>query len=145
MDVSDKVIKVLENFQTPPNIKLALLWASLMFLYIYNDYFSLYVPGQIARIAEGRLGPLGPATQGALIGVSLLLALPSLMVFLSVALPALASRWLNILFGLLYTAVEVLTSGGSFWFYRITVGLEIILSVLIVWTALRWPKKVVAG
>jgi DNA-binding CsgD family transcriptional regulator len=27
---------------------LALLWVSLMFLYIYNDYFSLYTPGTIA-------------------------------------------------------------------------------------------------
>jgi hypothetical protein len=41
-----------------------------MFLYIYNDYFSLYTPGTIADIPAGRLGPLGQASAGVLVGVS---------------------------------------------------------------------------
>ncbi len=129
----------LEHFRAPRSLQLALAWAALMFLYIYNDYFSLYRPGAITRMAEGRLA-FGPATEGALVAVSLLLAIPALMIFLSVALAPLASRWLNILFGLAYTAIEALTFMGSPLFYQIVVALEIALTLAIVWLALRWPR-----
>ncbi|MEJ8844561.1 hypothetical protein WG954_19365 [Lacibacter sp. H375] len=34
-------------------LKLAALWAGLMFLYIYVDYFALYMPGKIEDILKG--------------------------------------------------------------------------------------------
>ena len=40
--MTNKFPERLEAFEPPTNIKLALLWASLMFLYIYNEYFSMY-------------------------------------------------------------------------------------------------------
>lgn len=132
---------MLEDYRVPSNIRLALLWASLMFLYIYNDYFSLYLPGTIDDMAKGRLGPMGQATGGVLIGLSIMLAVPSLMIFLSAALRPWLSRWLNFGFGILYTVIEVLTLFGSPWFYRIIVVAEIALTALIVWYALRWPKS----
>ena len=55
----------LESFALPVNLKLALLWAALMFLYVYNDYFSLYEPGTIPAMMAGSLGPLGKATGAA--------------------------------------------------------------------------------
>jgi len=130
-----------EPFRAPTSITLALAWASLMSLYIYNDYFSMYLPGAIRDMSSGRMGPLGPATPGVLVGVSILLAIPALMILLSVALPAPASRWLNIVFGLAYTAVEALTFLGPALFYMIVVALEIGLTLFIVWRALRWPKQ----
>ena len=132
--------KTLEDFRAPTKLKLALLWVSLMFLYIYNDYFSLYTPGTIADMTAGRLGPLGQASAGTLAGVSIMLAVPSLMIFLSVSLPPLISRWINVVFGLAYTAIEALTLPHSALFYRIVVVLEMALTMLIVWYALRWPR-----
>jgi hypothetical protein len=113
-----------------------------MCLYIYNDYFSMYLPGVITNMSSGRMGPLGLATPRVLVGVSVLLAIPALMILLSVALPAVASRWLNIVFGLAYTVVEALTFLGPAIFYRIVVALEIALTIFIVWRALRWPRQV---
>ena len=130
-----------EPFRAPTSVTLALAWASLMSLYIYNDYFSMYLPGTIGGMSSGRMGPLGPATPGVLVGVSIMLAIPALMILLSVALPATASRWLNIVFGLAYTAIEVLTFLGPAPFYSIVVALEIGLTLFIVWRALRWPKQ----
>ncbi len=66
----------LEPFRAPTGVVLALAWASLMSLYIYNDYFSMYLPGVITNMSSGRMGPLGPATPRVLIGVSILLATP---------------------------------------------------------------------
>ena len=130
----------LDDFQAPVKLKLALLWASLMFLYIYNDYFNMYAPGMLEQMAAGRLGPLGEATQPKMIGVSLMLAIPAMMIFCSVGFPPTLSRWLNVLFGIVYTAIDVLTLLGSELWFQIIVGLETALTVLIVWYALRWPK-----
>jgi len=131
----------LENYRAPTNVRLALMWASLMFLYIYNDYFSMYTPGTIEDMMAGRMGPLGEATTGVFVGVSMLLAVPALMSFLSVALPPAMSRWLNVLLGLIYTAVEAMTLRGTPLFFQIVVVLEIGLTLLIVWSAVRWPKQ----
>jgi len=130
----------MEDFRAPTKVKLALLWVSLMFLYIYNDYFSLYTPGTIADMTAGRLGPIGPASAAVLAGVSIMLAIPSLMIFLSVSLPPLINRWLNVVLGLVYTAIEALTLPHSALFYRIIVVLEMALTALIVWYAARWPR-----
>ena len=130
----------LDEVRTPTNIKLSLLWTSLMFLYIYNDYFSLYTHGTIDDMAKGRLGPLGPATEPVLAAVALMLAIPALMIFLSATLRPVLSRLLNVILGLAYTGIEFLTLTRAPLFYRIVVVLEIALTVLIVWHALRWPK-----
>ncbi len=77
----------LEEYRAPAKVKLAALWASTMFCYIYGDYFGLYVAGTLADMNHGSMGPLGHATPGVLTGVSLMMAVPSLMVALSLLLP----------------------------------------------------------
>ncbi len=139
--MTDRVQGKLESFGTPTCIKLALLWASLMFLYIYNDYFSLYVPGTIDGMAKGSFGPIGHATDAVLAGFAVLLAVPSLMIFLSAGLAPWLSRWLNLGFGWLYTVIEVLTLFGPPLFYKIVVVAEIVLTSLIVFYAVRWPRR----
>tara|TARA_R110002124_G_scaffold102481_4_gene250638 strand:- start:413 stop:763 length:351 start_codon:yes stop_codon:yes gene_type:complete len=111
-----------------------------MGLYIYNDYFSLYRPGTIEGMAAGKFGPLGEATAGVLLGAAIVLAVPALMIFLSAALPRLISRWLNVVLGLAYTAIEALTFFGSAPFYQLVVVLEIFVTLGIVAYALRWPR-----
>ncbi|MEO7066379.1 MAG: DUF6326 family protein [Rhodanobacter sp.] len=130
----------LSDIKLHVRFKLSALWASLMFCYIYGDYFGLYVPGQLQGMLDGG-GPIGPVSQASLVGVALLLALPGLMVFLSITLPPRLCRWLNIALGLFYTAVMLVTMLGAWWFY-ITLGvIEIVLSLLIVAYAWRWPKN----
>ena len=124
-----------------PNVKIRLsaLWVSVMSCYIYADYFGLYEPGKLQRMMAGR-GPLGPTTQGSLVVASLVLAIPSLMIFLSVALKPRLNRWLNIVTGTLYTAIILYTMWG--WPFYIVYGLiEVPLTSLVVWYAWRWPKQ----
>ncbi len=131
----------LQGFDAPPQIKLALLWVSLMLLYIYNDYFNMYLPGGIESMMNGDLGPFDAANDAAMAGLSIMMAIPALMVFLSVALPPFASRWLNVMFGFLYTAIELWTFSGARLFFQIVVGFEVLLTLLIVVYALRWPRR----
>ena len=75
----------LEDPKVNVRIKLLALWTSVMFCYIYADYFDLMAPGALRSMLEGQ-GPIGPSTPGTLLVASLVLAIPSIMIFLSVAL-----------------------------------------------------------
>ena len=133
-------VSALEDVRVPTRYKLAALWTSVMFCYIYADYFELYVPGKLAGMMAGRMDPLGAVTQGVLVGTAAMLALPSLMIFLSVALAPRACRWLNVVVGLLYTAVQLMVISGSGWAFYIAFGIvESALTLLVVWIAWKWP------
>ena len=130
----------LEDIKVPVRIKIALLWAALIFLYIYNDYFSLYLPGTIEDMSAGIIGPLGKADKWIFLAVSMVLAIPSLMVFLSVVLPSSICRWSNIILGVFYTFIQALTFPNSALFYQVVVVMEICVTLWIIWYAARWPR-----
>ncbi len=56
----------LDDVKIDVKIKLAALWTSVMFCCIYADYFGLYRTGTLQGMLQGRMSPLGPATQGVL-------------------------------------------------------------------------------
>ncbi|MDR3443826.1 MULTISPECIES: DUF6326 family protein [Dyella] len=131
----------LEDWKVPVKLKLAALWASLMFCYIYGDYFGLFQPGTLQSMLEGKMGPLGPTTQGVLLGTSILMAVPSVMVFLSLVMRPLAGRVVNVVLGLLYAIIMAVSMPGAWTFYLFLGVIEIVLSLLIVWYAWRWPRS----
>lgn len=131
----------LENYRAPAKVKLAALWASTMFCYIYGDYFGLYVPGTLAAMNHGSIGPLGQATAGVLTSVSLMMAVPSLMVALSLLLPARVCRWACIILGLFYTAIMAVSLPGSELFYKVLAAIEMALTLTITIVAVRWPRE----
>ena len=130
---------ILSDPPLPPRLKLSALWASLTFCYLYGDYFGLYRPGKLQHMLDGA-GPMGPSSQGSLLFVALLLAVPGLMVFLSLALPARFVRLLNIGLALFYALFVALTLPGAWWFYLAYSGIEILLCLLIVRMAWAWPR-----
>jgi hypothetical protein len=135
---SDKV--PLEDIQVPVKLKLAALWTSVMFLYLYADYFGLFIPGHLQKMLDGQMPPLGPTTQGALLFASSMVAIPGVMVFLSVALKPAFNRWLNVGMGVLYTLIICITMWS--WDFFIVYGvLEIALTGLVVWYAWKWPRR----
>jgi Mg/Co/Ni transporter MgtE len=121
--------------------KLSALWVSLVLCYIYGDYFGLYVPGTLQGMLDGNMGPLGHTTQAVLLFTSVMMAIPSLMVTLSLLLKPVIARYLNILFGLLYSVIIILTMIDAWNFYIFFGIIEVMLSLLIVWSAWRWPKR----
>lgn len=124
-----------------PRLRLAGLWASLMFCYVYGDYFGLYVPGKLGGMLAGRMEPLGAVTQGVLLGTSAMMAVPALMVCAVLLLPAALVRWVSVLLGLAYTAIMVMTMAGAWQFYLFLGVIEVLLSLGIAWTAWRWPRR----
>ena len=121
-------------------LKLFALWSSVMFFYIYGDYFELHQPGKLQDMLAGRM-PFGAISQGVLLGMAAVMVIPSLMPFLSLVLPVAVNRWMNIVFGAVYSVIMIAVIRGG-WHYYILFGLiEIILTVLIVWYAWTWPKQ----
>jgi hypothetical protein len=131
----------LEDIKVNVKLKLAALWATVMFIYIYVDILGFYEPGSIESILEGKVGEFD-ITQAWALGALILMILPSLMVFLSLALPANANRWLNIIMGAVYILISIGNPIGESWAY-IWVGsiVEIALLLLIVWYAWKWPRQ----
>ena len=133
---------MLEDGKVNVKAKLALLWVALMFLYIYNDLFSLWQPGHVADLVEGHMEGV-QFTQTLLFGAAVLMAFPSFMVLLSVTLKAKANRLVNIVVGILHVLVLLGTQfvgEGETWFYwRLYELLEALFLVLIIWTAWKWP------
>ena len=131
-----------EDFKVNVKIKLSALWVSVMFCYVYGDYFSLYVPKTIEGFINGKTLLDNPLK---LFAASILMAIPALMVFLSIALKPKISRWLNIIFGTIYTAIMMLiaiTSIAPWWtFYVFLAIVEIVITSIIVWYAWKWPKQ----
>ncbi len=80
---------------------------------------------------------------GKLFAASILMVVPSLMVFLSLAAKPIVSKWLNIAFGIIYTAIMLLiaaTSIAPWWTFYLAV-VESCITALIGWYAWRWPKE----
>ena len=101
-----------QDITVPVRFKLFALWVSVLFFYIYGDYFELYQPGKLQQMLAGRM-PLGAISQGVLLGMSAVMCIPSLMPFLSLVLSAGINRWVNIVFGALYTVIMILAIRGG--------------------------------
>jgi hypothetical protein len=132
----------LEDFKINIRIKLVALWTSVMFCYIYGDYFELYVPHK----AEGLLsGQNMLDTPLKLFIATFVLTIPALMIFLSVMLSPLLTKWLNIGIGIFFTLFTLLVgiSSISIWriFYVFLAIIESIITAIIVWQAWTWQKK----
>lgn len=131
-----------EDFKINVRLQLSALWASVMFLYIYGDYFELYVPGKAAGLLNGQNMLNTPYK---LLFATISLALPSLLIFLSLMITPKWNRVLNISIGAFLTLFTLLVGASSLseWriFYVMLALLESIITSIIIWKAWRWPKN----
>lgn len=135
----------LQDLTVHVKIKLAGLWTSLMFCYIYGDYFELYVPGKTEGLITGKNLLDSPVK---LLAATLLLTIPSLLICLSLLLKPRINRLLNIVWGTFYAAIMLLIAFTSFteWraFYVLLAFVESVLGISIVIIAWNWPKNIAA-
>ena len=97
----------LKDFKVNIRISLAFLWTAIMLLYIYADFFNLMTPDSIQGMMDLQT-PLGPTTPGILVGFSILLIIPALLIPASIILKPILAKWLNIIFGVFYGAISIL-------------------------------------
>ncbi len=132
----------LEDRRMPVQAKLAAAWTSLMFFYIYVDYLGLYKPGFIDDILAGVVFKFDISQTFIVIGL-MLVGIPSLMIWLSMTLPARANRTLNLVVASLYIPVSAFNAVGESWIYFFGLGvvLEVLLLAFILRSAWTWPRR----
>jgi hypothetical protein len=135
----------LEDLDVNVKIKLAGLWVALMFFYLYRDVLGFMEPGHVEDLLAGELAGVR-MTQAVLLGSAVLMAIPSVMVFLSLALRAKANRWVDIVLGIVHIGILLSTFfvGQISALYAFYAVVEFLLMVLIVWHAWKWPRLVQA-
>jgi len=133
--------KALEDIKLNVKLKLAALWVSFIFLYIYVDYFALYMPGKIENILKGKVFVFD-ITQGFIMVALGLSTIPMLMIFLSMALPAKVNRWTNIMVAVVHIPYMLFNLTGEAWMHMyFAAAVEVALLLLIIGYAWKWPKQ----
>ena len=124
-----------------PRVKIAALWASMLFVFVYVDLFSLYRADVRADIEAGKISAFSIG-QGYLLGAVVYVALPSLMLFLSLVLPVKVTRLSNIVLAVLYALTIVGSAIGEWNYYILGSAIEVGLLGGIAYYAWTWPKAV---
>ncbi|MGE8427988.1 MAG: DUF6326 family protein [Sphingobacterium sp.] len=131
----------LEDYKINIRIKLSALWTAIMFCYIYGDYFELYIPKKVEGLLSGQNMLDSPMK---LLLATFILAIPALMIFLSLVLSTKFTKWLNIAVGVFFTLFTMLVGISSLtqWraFYVLLALIESVLTATVVVMAWRWPK-----
>ena len=133
----------LEDRRMPVQAKLAAAWTSLMFFVIYIDYFHLYKPGAIDQIRGGDIFVF--EISGTLMTIFFaLIAIPTLMVLLSMTLTARVNRATNLVVASLLIPYSIFNAAGATWewafFYGLSIGIEVLLLAFILRSAWTWPR-----
>lgn len=133
----------LKELLIPVQAKLAAAWTSLMFLVIYIDYFHLYQPGAIDEIRGGVIFEF--AISGTLMSIFfVIIAIPALMVMLSMTLPPRVNRVTNLVVASLYIPIMAFNAAGASWdyafYYALTIGVEVLILAFILRSAWIWPR-----
>lgn len=145
MSVKRTSPKPLTNYSINIKIKLTVLWTALMFLYIYADYFRLMTPEKLERMMKLQT-PMGPTSPGILVTFSVILIIPTLMIFLSIFLKPQINKWLNIVIASIYACISILIIVSSIdneWqtFFVIFNFVEIVVFAIIISQAWKWPRE----
>ncbi len=132
----------LQDPKVSVKLQLATLWASFTFLYIYVDYFALYMPGKVDGILKGKVFVFD-ISPGFLLAALASVSIPALMIFLSVALPAKVNRPTNIILGAVYIPYTLFNLAGEAWMHMVfAAGVEVFLLCLIIRYAWKWPNTI---
>ncbi len=136
----------MEDVKINVKLKLSALWVTVMFLFAYVDIMGNFKPGHIEDVMAGEVAGI-QITQGFILGVVIMMAIPSRMVFLSLVFKPEVNRWTNIIVAMLQIIIVIGSQfiGESNWaFYIFGSFVEVVLLLLIVRYAWNWPKLEVA-
>ena len=115
---------------------LSTLWIFALLNYIYADIFTSFFD---PKAQSGTLA----MTQGAVLGFAILMETAIAMVLLSRVLKYRVNRSVNIIAGIIHTALVswTLFSETPLPFYTFFAAIEIACTLFIIWYALRWKNQ----
>jgi hypothetical protein len=120
-------------------VKLSALWTAMLFVFAYVDLFSLYRPDFRADIEAGEIAGFA-INQTFLLGTTLYVVIPSLMVFAALVLRPRLNRSANITLAIVYALTIVAGVIGEWSYYVFGSAVEVALLAAIVYYAWTWPR-----
>jgi hypothetical protein len=132
---------IIKTAKKNTKILLILLWVFYSLNFMYADVQSSLEPGVLAETMSGYTGGgTVKITDGFLLGVAIMFAIPVLMIVLSWVLKYRANRWANIIAGTLFVVAQIGslflgTPSPAYIFYS---TIEVAGLLLIVWNAWKW-------
>ena len=116
------------------------LWVGVMLSSLMGDVLRFYEPGIIEQIIAGEVDGMQMTRKGLLLS-SIFMAIPIVMVFLSLTLQYPVNRWVNIILSIFFFCFTliwllVLKTKSAYKIFLGSVGL--VFNALIIWYAYRW-------
>jgi hypothetical protein len=130
----------LKAFSVNVRIKISALWTSMLFVFAYVDLFSLYRRDVRAELDAGEVSGF-TINQSFLLGTTVYVVIPSLMVFLALILRPRASRIANIALSIVYALTIIAGAIGDWGYYILASAIEVALLAAVVYYAWTWPKE----
>ena len=123
-------------------IKLATMWIFLAVGFSAYTTLDTVRPGILEEMLAGTYEGI-PLTEGLLLFFALFWLIPLTMALLSLTLKGSTIRWANIIVGIIWIGFSILDlfEGGLFLAQRLIEASKILVAILIVWHAWKWPKQ----
>jgi MFS family permease len=120
---------------------MAALWAATMMIFAYVDLFSLFRPDFRAALDQGKVFVFDVG-QPFLLGVTIYVIIPSLMIYLSLVMPRRLNRVVSIGLAGLYAITIVGGAVGEWSYYVLGSVVEVVLLALVIHHSWTWrvPK-----
>ena len=121
--------------------KISALWTSMLFVFVYVDHYSLFRADIRADIEAGKMSGF-TINQSFLLVVTAYIAIPALMVFLSLILRPRVNRIANIALGVIYALTIIAGAiGERNYYYILGSAIEVMSLAGIAYYAWTWPKE----
>jgi uncharacterized protein DUF6326 len=121
-------------------IKISALWTSMLFVFAYVDLFSLFRPDFRADLEVGEVGGF-TVNQSFLLGSTIYVVIPSLMVFCALILRPRINRIANIALSIMYALTIIAGAIGEWNYYVLGSAIEAAQLAAIAYYAWTWPRR----
>jgi hypothetical protein len=121
-------------------IKISALWTSMLFVFAYVDLFSLYRADVRADLEAGEVGGF-TVNQSFLLGTTVYVVIPSLMVFCALILRPRVNRIANMALAIIYALTIIAAAIGEWNYYLLGSAIEVALLAAVVYYAWTWPRE----
>ena len=115
-------------------IKISALWTSMLFVFAYVDIFSFFRPDFRADVEAGEVGGF-TVNQAFLLGTTVYVVIPALMVFGALILRPRVNRIANIALSITYALTIIAGAIGEWAYYVLGSGIEAALLAAIAYYA----------
>jgi hypothetical protein len=122
-------------------IRMSALWAATMFLFAYVDLFSLYRADMRQALDEGRVAAFDVG-QPFLLGVTLYVMVPSLMIYLTLVMPRRVNRVVTIVVAAVYAVTIAGSAIGEWGYFVLGSAVEVVLLAIVIHHAWTWRAPV---